>query len=63
MVQEDKEFLRSIEWNNEFHDALIATYPDGIPQHIKDVMMGGYIEPYDAGVVSDDLYGCTEYPD
>ena len=63
MTEQDKEFLKSIEWNKEFHDALISQYPNGIPQHIKDVVSRGYMDPYDVGEVCDELNGCTEYPD
>lgn len=63
MTQEDKTFLKSIEWNKDFHDALVKYYPNGIPQHIKDCVTRGHLEPYDAGQTCDDLHGCTEYPD
>ena len=63
MTREDELFLATIEQNKEFHDALVKQYPDGIPQHIKDVISRGYLEPYDAGETCDELNGCTEYPD
>lgn len=63
MTQEDKNFLKTVEHNKCFHDALLKTYPEGIPQRIKDAVNCCYLEPYDAGSVADDLHGCTEYPD
>lgn len=63
MTQEDKDFLKSIEHNKEFHDTLIKCFPEGIPQRIKDAVNRGYLEPYDAGQTCDELNGHTEYPD
>jgi len=63
MVLKDKDFLNSIKENKEFHDALIKCFPNGIPEDIKETVNKGYISIYDAGVVCDDLHGCTEYPD
>ena len=62
MTLEDKQFLKTIEHNKDFHDALIKNFPEEIPQDIKDAVKKGYLDFYDAGAVADDLYGCTEYP-
>ena len=63
MVLKDEDFLKSIEGNKEFHDALIKCFPNGIPEDIKETVNRGYMPIYDAGAVCDDLHGCTEYPD
>lgn len=63
MAQEDKQFLKTVEHNKDFHDALLKNYPEGIPQDIKDAVIRGYLYFYDAGAAADELYGCTEYPD
>lgn len=58
--KDDIDFLKSIEWNMDFHDALLKFYPDGIPQYIKIRIKNGTLEPYDAGMVADDLNAFTE---
>lgn len=48
MTQEDKQFLKTVEHNKDFHDALIKNFPEKIPQYIKDAVNRGYIGFYDA---------------
>lgn len=63
MTQEDKQFLKTVEHDKDFHDALMKNFPEEIPQYIKNAVNRGYMDFYDAGAVADDLCGCTEYPD
>ena len=58
----DSEYLNQIE-DIEFAVALAKTYPNGVPQELKNKIGRMWMDQYDAGAVCDELNGRTELPE
>lgn len=61
-AHKDAEYLNLIE-DIEFAVALAKTYPDGVPQELKNKIGRMWMDQYDVGAVCDELNGKTELPE